>query len=294
MRVVDLFESESPAIVAKELHKEFVAIAKEYGLLLRGGMGWPRVTQKGMWSGGGIAAGKRGVDDALMGMKIEQCVNAFLVDVAEKLEAVIKDGRTVLIGNGASADEKTAEPAQHGSVFSQLKAGMQVSVPPGGKSYEEKVPSVTWFISHPSHMVGMKTIVGSVSFIHNHITKIEEGGPFTFYCAFPAKEARALVKMGIEIREYDRHFWNKRHNLNSKFNKLQGVSSPEVEKQFYKHLHDAVQQLYTLGGYSTTTNNTEPSLYFDAGFPSKVAKPIDAVEFSKIVRELYVKVSELA
>lgn len=287
MRVVDLFESESenPSVVAKALHKEFAAMAKEYGLVLQGGMGWPRVSQKGLWTGGGIAAGSQKVDDAVKDIKYEQRVNAFLIDASAKIEQLLDDGRAVLIGKGVSSDMKTAVPAVKGRVFNQLKDSIQTSKPPGA-AFGKEVPSVVWFIPHPPHLLGMKTLTGSVvdgtASIHKDKRTAAEGGGMSFHLSMPAKEARALEKLSDEYRDISYRAYR------------ESKTDPETDAAMHRRKAQLATDLYAVAGHKVQVTYVPggSSHFFNLGpgFPRKNSIPLPA---DKIVDLLQACVSDL-
>ncbi len=279
MRVIDLLESQSPAVSAKSLHKEFSALAKEYGLILKGGMGWPRITQQGLWSGGGIAAGSQKVDDVVKDLRVDQRINTFLVDVADKLKQLIAQGRTVMIGRGSKADLKDAEPADADNLFSQLKHNLVKMRVPGGNSFDPEENCVVWFISHPADMVGIQTLKIYASNGYGDDS-------LQLHAAYPAKEASAIRKAVQALSD----------SYNVATTKMEvPVPDGKWKDAVVDLRRKLVTATYALADSSISLKDTTRDLYISVnpGVPGKGSKQINSEEFARLVNDMSTKLTAL-
>lgn len=150
----------------KAMNAEFKQMAADVDLTLVAGMGWPNITQKGGWFGGGLGnkGGNKKVDNLTITIPIEIRRKAFLKMLSKKLEGFLDEGREVQIGQGASRSAHS-EKAIKGQIFHQLMANL-VEVKPPGNVKREKMPCVVWFVSHESELASKTSLC-----IEAHISK---------------------------------------------------------------------------------------------------------------------------
>lgn len=157
-------EADNPFDAIKELNVEFKALAADVDLTLVAGMGWPNITQKGGWFGGGLGqkggSNKKNFDT--LSLPIETRRKAFLHMLAKKLEGLMDEGRDVKIGQGASRSQHI-ENAEKGRVLDQLTKNLENASPPGG-TRREKMPCVVWFVGLDSKMARTSTLYITAAF----------------------------------------------------------------------------------------------------------------------------------
>lgn len=152
MKLQDLFESAEATgfTFAKDLNSEFKEMAATNDITLVHPMGWPAIVKNGAWYGGGmiVKGGARAEAKRRISMPIEVRAKAFAMEVAEKLEALMKQGMSVAVGSGSSRSTRT--DVKPGHAKEALLTAMKIDRPQINSDLRHQdMPCLVWFVETP-------------------------------------------------------------------------------------------------------------------------------------------------
>jgi hypothetical protein len=201
MRIAELLLEDEPANDVQDMDEIFKGFAEKYGLTILHGMGWPSFNSKGGWFGGGlgIRGGSRTKIDTDI-LAIEVRIRGFLVAVSKHLEAMMAEGRVVMISKGADRTHSKIV-IKPGEAKQALIDNAVDARPPGSNAPTSrgKFPCVAWFIGMPTAMAGLATVGVQLNF-----NEEVHGGKWPrFMHGFGTMEAKKALRLEKDFLKFD-------------------------------------------------------------------------------------------
>lgn len=163
MLVRDLLEATDPFSFGKDIQRKLKELAANNDLTFKSGMAWPRNNKSGSWVGGTFSPkGGRAAAEKRGDLDLNTHVVGALTDFADYLAELVADGMTIQVGSSSQVSNSESMEIGEGDsaddIFHVLKTLLHTSVPPNGKPYEEKGPTIIMFVRRPADLMGKVTV----------------------------------------------------------------------------------------------------------------------------------------